>query len=113
MKTLPLLLLMVLACPFQAAHARSAKKPKTIQGSGCVEKAPENSCRMVIDSQTGNIYDLLFAAKTPKAGTAIKFSGTPHKGGTACKQGKAVAVKKWTKEEGIKCPPPALLASNR
>jgi hypothetical protein len=83
---------------------------KNIAGSGCVEKAVENSCRVIIDSQTGQLYSLSFPAKTPKSGTAIKFSGTTQKTATACMQGKPVKVSKWTKEKGIKCPPPAVVA---
>ena len=91
----------------------SANSSKTIQGSGCVEKAVENSCRLVIDTQTGQLYNLLFPAKTPKSGTAIQFIGTRHHGATSCMQGKPVKVSKWTKEKGIKCPPPAVMASSR
>jgi len=83
---------------------------RNISGSGCVEKAVENSCRVIIDSQTGRLYSLSFPAKTPKSGIAIKFSGTTQKGATACMQGKPVKVSKWTKEKGIKCPPRAVVA---
>ncbi len=86
---------------------------KTVTGSGCVEKAAENSCRVVIDSQTGQLYNLLFPAKTPKSGTAILFTGTRQHGANSCIVGKPVKVSKWTKEKGIKCPPPAVMASSR
>jgi hypothetical protein len=95
-----------------AATALAANK-KNISGSGCVEKAVENSCRLVIDSQTGELYNLLFSAKTPKSGTAIRFSGTPHKGASTCVHGKALTVSKWTKEQGIKCPPPVVAQAHR
>jgi hypothetical protein len=75
-----------------------------------VEKAAENSCRVVIDSQTGELYNLQFTARTPNSGTAITFSGTQHKGATACKQGKLVSVSKWKEEKGIKCPPSVVMA---
>lgn len=112
MKIIPLVLPLLVVCPFEA-YARHSTHAKTVQGSGCVEKAVENSCRVVIDSQTGELYNLLFSATSPKAGTAIKFSGTAHNGATTCMQGKPVNVSKWTKEKGIKCPPAAIVASNR
>jgi hypothetical protein len=90
-----------------------AAAPKTVKGSGCVEKAAEKSCRVVIDSQTGELYNLLFPAKTPKSGTAIEFTGTRQHGATSCVQGKPLKVSKWKKEKGIKCPPPAVMASSR
>jgi hypothetical protein len=65
---------------------------------------------VVIDSKTGELYSLQFTAKPPMSGTAIKFSGRPHKGATPCVQGKLVSVSKWTKEKGIKCPPPVVMA---
>jgi hypothetical protein len=49
----------------------------------------------------------------PKAGTANRFSGTPHKGTMAGMQGKPVSVSKWTKEKGIKCPPPVIAQAGR
>ncbi len=96
-----------------SGSASHATAPKTVKGSGCVEKAAENSCRVVIDSQTGQLYNLLFPAKTPKSGTAIQFQGVAHHGANSCMQGKPVKVSKWKKEKGIKCPPPAVMASSR
>jgi hypothetical protein len=87
-------------------HPQQSTSPKSIQGSGCVEKAVESSCHVLTDSKTGEIYNLLFAGKIPKNGTAIWFKGTGHQGMTTCMQGKPVKVKKWKKEKGIKCPPP-------
>lgn len=110
MKAVLLVLLVALACPFGFAKSRHSST-KTVQGSGCIEKAVENSCRVVIDSRTGQLYNLLFPAKVPQAGTAIQFAGTPQKGATACMQGKPVKVSKWKKEVGIKCPPPVVAAS--
>jgi len=111
-KTLvPLTILAV--CAVSGAPAAQATNPKTIQGSGCIEKAVENSCRVVIDSQTGELYNLLFSDRTPKTGVAIKFSGVQQHGATSCMQGKPVKVSKWKKEKGIKCPPPAVVATNR
>ena len=101
---------MLAVCSVVGNHTAHAFNKKNISGSGCVEKAIENSCRVVIDSQTGELYNLQFTAKTPKSGTAITFSGRPHKGGTACKHGKLVTVSKWKEEKGIKCPPQVVLA---
>ncbi|HVP55709.1 MAG TPA: hypothetical protein VMU45_12010 [Candidatus Eisenbacteria bacterium] len=112
MKIVPLMLLLVGSCLAAGAPTKHSSNPKVINGSGCVEKAAENSCRMVIDSQTGELYNLLFSAKTPKPGTAIQFKGTQHQGATACPQGKRVNVSKWKKEKGIKCPPPAIAQVN-
>jgi len=85
----------------------STAKGGGIQGSGCVEKAVETSCRVLIDAKTGDTYNLLFSGKVPKAGTAIRFKGALHHGMTTCMQGKPVNVTSWKKEKGIKCPPPA------
>ena len=105
-KTLvPLTILAV--CVVSGTPAAQASNPKVVQGSGCIEKAVENSCRVVIDSKTGELYNLLFSDRTPKSGTAIKFSGVQQRGATSCMQGKPVKVSKWKKEKGIKCPPPA------
>lgn len=109
---LAMLVLASYACAATVPTQHSSAS-KTISGSGCVEKAAENSCRVVIDSQTGELYNLLFPAKTPKSGTAIQFTGTKHAGATSCTQGKPVKVSKWKKEKGIRCPPPAVIASNR
>jgi hypothetical protein len=110
MKILPLVFLVVVTTPFEPALARHASKPKAVQGSGCVEKAVENSCRVVIDSQTGELYNLRFSDRIPAPGTAIQFAGTEHIGASSCAQGKPVNVSKWKKEKGIRCPPPAVLA---
>ena len=85
----------------------SSAKSGTLRGSGCVENAVESSCHVLIDSKSGEIYNLLFSAKVPKSGTAIQFKGTAHHGTTTCMQGKPVNVTSWKKEKGIKCPPPA------
>lgn len=87
------------------ANAQSPSNPGTIKGSGCLEKAVEASCLVLVDSKTGDTYNLLFRGKAPKAGTAIMFSGVKHQGMTTCMQGKPVQVSKWKKEKGIKCPP--------
>jgi hypothetical protein len=89
------------------AQSQHSSGPKAIKGSGCVENAVEHSCHVVIDSKTGETYNLLFDGKVPKAGTAIRFSGAEHLGMTTCMQGKPVNVSKWKKEKGIKCPPQA------
>jgi hypothetical protein len=96
---------------FAKTHHSSASKP--VKGSGCVERAVENSCHVVIDAQTGELYNLLFSAKAPKSGTAIQFTGTKHAGATSCQQGKPVKVSKWKKERGIKCPPPVYTQMGR
>ena len=78
-----------------------------IHGSGCVENAVESSCHVLVDSKSGESYNLLFSAKVPKSGTAIRFKGTAYQGMTTCMQGKPISVTSWKKEKGIKCPPPA------
>ena len=103
-------LTMLLVCFVAGTPTAHAANNNNISGSGCVEKAAENSCQMVIDSQTGELYRLQFTAKPPKSATAIRFSGRPHKGATACIQGKQINVSKWTKKKGIKCPPPVVMA---
>lgn len=103
-------LTMLAVCSVVSDHTAHAANKKNISASGCVEKAAENSCRVVIDSQTGELYNLLFPARAPKPSTAIKFTGTPHKGTTPCAQGKPINVSKWEKEKGIKCPPLAVTA---
>jgi hypothetical protein len=87
------------------ANAQSPSNPSTVKGSGCLVKAVETSCLVLIDSKTGDTYNLLFSGKAPKTGTAITFSGAEHHGTTTCMQGKPVQVSKWRKEKGIKCPP--------
>ena len=62
------------------SYTAGAANKKNISGSGCVEKAVENACRVVIDSQTGEIYNLQFSARAPKSGTAITFSADRIKG---------------------------------
>ena len=105
--------LLFLACVVASAEAQHSSASKSIIGSGCVEKSAETSCRVVIDTKTGELYNLLFSAKTPKSGTAIQFSGTPQHSATACTLGKPLKVSKWKKEKGIRCPPPAVVANNR
>jgi hypothetical protein len=99
--------IVLLFAAFAAAQTQQSSKPKTIQGSGCIEKAVESSCQVITDSKTGDLYNLLFSGKVPKNGTAIWFKGTEHQGMTTCMQGKPVNVTIWRKEKGIKCPPPA------
>ena len=84
-----------------------AAKPKAIHGSGCIENAVEKSCHVLIDTKTGETFNLFFSAKVPKSGTAIQFKATAHQGMTTCMQGKPVNVTSWKKEKGIKCPPAA------
>jgi hypothetical protein len=81
---------------------------KPVKGSGCVENAVENSCHVVIDSRTGELFSLQFSGKAPKTGTAISFNGTTRHRTTACRPGKPVSVAEWKKEKGIKCPPPVI-----
>jgi len=98
--------IVVLLAALAAAQAQQSSKAKTIEGSGCVEKAVESSCHVLTDSKTGELYNLHFSGKVPKNNTAIWFKGSEHQGMTTCMQGKPVTVKKWKKEKGIKCPPP-------
>lgn len=107
LKIVPLVLLVAMGCPFALTQTQSASVSKTIKGSGCIENGVENSCHVLIDSKTGDTYNLLFSGKVPKTGTPIRFKGAEHQGMTTCMQGKAVNVTKWKKEKGIKCPPPA------
>ena len=110
MKAILLVLFVVYTSLFGLARSRhSTTKP--VKGSGCIEQSVEKSCHVVIDSQTGQLYNLLFPAKAPQPGTAIQFAGTSQKGPTTCAQGKPVKVSKWKKEKGIKCPPPVVAAS--
>jgi hypothetical protein len=111
MKITPMILLMACSCAFASSQPKHSSKP--VKGSGCVEQAIENSCHVVIDTQTGQLYNLLFPAKVPKSGTAIEFTGTKHAGATSCMQGKPVKVSKWKKEKGIKCPPPVYVQVGR
>jgi hypothetical protein len=113
MKIIPLVLMVAVFCPFAASKTKRSSTPKPVKGSGCIEQAVENSCHVVIDSQTGELYNLLFSAKAPKPGTAIRFSGTKASGATACMQGKPVKVAKWKKEKGIRCPPPVYASNER
>lgn len=108
-KTLASLTILAL-CSVAGTQTGYAANKKSISGSGCIEKAVENSCRVVIDSKTGELYNLLFPARTPRLSTAITFTGTLRKGATACTQGKPLTVSKWRKEKGIKCPPLAVTA---
>jgi hypothetical protein len=106
LKIVSLALLVAMECPFALTQTQSASASKTIKGSGCIENGVENSCHVLIDSKTGDTYNLLFSSKVPKTGTPILFKGAEHQGTTTCMQGKAVNVTKWKKEKGIKCPPP-------
>lgn len=109
-----ILAVMLLAGSYAAASTQTqhSSSSKTIKGSGCVEKAVEASCYVLLDAKTGENYNLLFSGRVPKAGTAIWFKGTEHNGMTTCMQGKPVNVTKWKKEKGIKCPPPAKPETN-
>ena len=111
LKIIPLVLTAALICMPAAAKtkARHSSVSKTISGSGCVEHQAENSCRVIIDSQTGETYNLKFSDEGPRPGTAIRFQGTLHHSANSCSQGKPLSVSKWKKEKGIKCPPPLYL----
>ena len=111
MKKIAVVMLLMCCWVFANAQTQQASTPKTIKGSGCVERGVENSCHVLIDSKTGETYNLMFSAKAPKSGTAISFTGTEHHGMTTCMQGKPVNVSKWKKEKGIKCPPPPTTGS--
>ena len=112
LKVAPVIFLVAVTWPSAFAKTHHSSAPKPVNGSGCVEQAVENSCHVIIDSQTGELYNLLFPAKVPKSGTAIRFSGIKHTGATSCMQGKPVKVSKWKKQKGIKCPP-SVYASNK
>lgn len=101
------LLLSFCSALFGQPSNQAAAKPKTVRGSGCIENAVENNCHVLIDSKSGDTYNLFFSGKVPKSGTAIQFKGSGHQGMTTCMQGKPVNVSSWKKEKGIKCPPAA------
>ena len=105
------LLLCLSAATVGQSASQSTAKAKSVRGSGCVEKAVETSCHVLVDSKSGDTYNLLFSGKVPKSGTAIQFKGTAHQGMTTCMQGKPVNVTSWKKEKGIKCPPASKPAS--
>lgn len=105
-KKVSVVFFVVCCCAILSAQSHPSSSPSSIKGSGCVENAVETSCHDLIDTKTGNTYNLLFSGKVPKAGTAISFKASPHQGMTTCMQGKPVNVIKWKKEKGIKCPPP-------
>lgn len=107
LKIVPIVLFVAMVCPFAVTQTAPASPSKTIKGSGCIEIGVENPCHVLIDSKTGDTFNLLFAGKVPKPGTPIQFMGAEHQGMTTCMQGKAVDVTKWKKEKGVKCPPPA------
>ena len=79
-KTLASLTLLAVCSSVIGTQTAYPANTKGISGSGCVEKAVENACRVVIDSQTGEIYNLQFSARAPKSGTAITFSADRIKG---------------------------------
>jgi hypothetical protein len=105
MKILPLILIATALCVPGVAKTRHSANHKKISGSGCIEKGVKNSCHVIIDSQTGETYNLKFSNDGPRPGTAIRFTGMVHRSENACVQGKPVSVSKWKKEKGIKCPP--------
>lgn len=112
MKKVLAVVLLVSSCAAAGAQSGHSSSAKMIKGSGCVENAVESSCHVLLDTKTGETYNLLFSGKAPKSGTAIWFKGTAHQGMTTCMQGKPVNVTKWKKEKDIKCPPPAKPETN-
>src|SRR5271157_4527234 len=58
-------LLLFIACVVASAEAQHSSASKSINGSGCVEKSTENSCRVVIDTKTGDLYNLLSVPRRP------------------------------------------------
>ena len=108
MKTVLVGLLILIFCAVAVGQNsnHNAGNSGVIHGSGCVAKAVETSCRVLIDTKSGDTYNLLFGSKAPKSGTAIRFKGRVHQGMTTCMQGKPVNVSSWKKEKGIKCPAP-------
>ena len=70
---------------------------KAVSGSGYVTQGVEAGCLMLQDSKTKTLYNLFFVSKKkPTLGAAIHFTGTRHDGPTACMQGEAVDVQKWS-----------------
>ena len=91
-----LISLAVLAPAAQAKRKKAAARAKIINGSGCVTEGVEAGCLVLTDSKTQKVYNLYFRGrKKPRAGAAIRFSGTEHTGPTICMQGQAVKVRTW------------------
>ncbi|HKP38691.1 MAG TPA: hypothetical protein VJT71_17675 [Pyrinomonadaceae bacterium] len=87
-----------------AAPAERDGIPKTITGYGCVTAGVEAGCLMVTDKKTQTVYNVYFRGNKPRAGTAIRFTGTAHEGPTTCMQGQAVNVSNWIQLK-MKCKP--------
>ena len=85
-----------------AKRHRSGARSKTISGSGCVSAGVEGGC-LILTNSKGVKYSLHFRGKKPKAGTAIRFSGTQLDVDT-CQQGTPVQVRTWFQLK-MKCPP--------
>ena len=90
--------------PGSFAGPDEPSRAKNLSGSGCVTAGVEAGCLMLRDTKTQTVYNLYFRGKKPKAGTAIRFSGTPHDGVTMCMQGTAVNVTSWFQLK-MKCKP--------
>lgn len=75
-----------------------------VTASGCVENGVEAKCFILRDRKTGDLYNLYFEGKPPKAYTGINFQGKPWNGMTYCMQGKPIAVQKWTPND-MACAP--------
>ena len=75
---------------------RAHSPAKTVTGSGCIKAGVEAGCLVLKDTKTGTLYNLFFKMNSPGIGTAIRFTGTRHRGATTCMQGTAVDVTEFT-----------------
>jgi hypothetical protein len=91
--------------PSQDSHQSTATDPEIVSGSGCVRKAVEMGCGLVLtDAETKAHFNLFFSGNEPRPGTAIRFSGVSARNQLSyCMQGKIVKVKEWSQLD-MKCP---------
>lgn len=88
-------LLLVLLCQILAIQKpETTNEKKNIYAAGCVQAGVEAGCLVL--SKNNTVYNLFFKGKKPAAGSAIRFTGSPHEGPTSCMQGEAIDVKTWT-----------------
>ena len=98
---------MALAAAAVTAAAGPAPEGKPVTGQGCVEAGVEAKCLVVRDVKSGVLYNLLIKGTQPEVGTGIEFTGAPFDGMTICMQGTPLNVTKWTRDNSLKCAPPA------
>ena len=88
--------LLVVPCRILAFQNKpeTTTEKKSVYAAGCVQAGVEAGCLVL--SKNNTVYNLFFKGKRPAAGTAIRFTGSPHEGPTSCMQGQAIDVKTWT-----------------